>query len=214
MSMTEDDYAREQYEFEFAAEAISASLANTLPSRYHSNPLIAVPAYNALTEARSLLLEHPAASLVLAVTAIEQTIKKVFLEPLVHGLIHEDAQEIAHLIASKTIGHRGWGQFDKLLFHLLDVHGGLDLKAHRRQGGATTLWKEAQQLQKLRDTVVHQGRLDIDSSSSTQAVAVASELLEKLFPALITKLDGWLHVHDNFRICTDYQCPQRLAGLT
>jgi hypothetical protein len=74
----------------------------------------------------------------------------------------------------------------------------MDLKTFSRTGSTKPLWKEVQDLQTARNSVVHRGE-HIPEEAATLAVAVASTLLENIFPQVLAKLD--LHIHNPGIIC-------------
>ena len=99
MSMTEYEAQQEEWYSELERElygqhkeeAIEEFKEERLKAFYVANPGIGVSAVQSLEEAKSLLADgHPSASLVFAVSAIEQFLKIALLKPVVHGLVHSE----------------------------------------------------------------------------------------------------------------------------
>src|SRR5260370_38191101 len=71
-------------------DVIEQFTTERLQSFYIDNPAVAMPALEALTEARALVNAHPSAALVFAVTAADVGLKTTLLKPILHGLVHAD----------------------------------------------------------------------------------------------------------------------------
>jgi hypothetical protein len=165
-------------------EVINHFASERLQSYYAANPRVAERALWALDQARSLLLTHPAACLVLAVTAAEVGLKSGLLKPILHGLVHDEA--IAVVIAELVPEQRN-DKFQRLLFGILKEYGGIDFRTFKRLGVGPTLWEELQEAQSLRNSVVHRAEA-VAPADAKKAVEVASVVVETLFPAVIAKL--------------------------
>jgi hypothetical protein len=177
-------------------EAIKEFTAERLQSYYIAHPTLAEPARSVLRDAQALIQVNTRAALVFAVIAIELAIKTVLLKPVVFGLVH--AEGLAHFITDLTLQQTGTGRFEDLLTRILASYGGVNLETFTRTGSTKPLWREIQELQKARNGIVHRGEA-IPEETATLAVAVASTLLETIFPQVLAKLD--LHVHDPGTIC-------------
>src|SRR5712692_4312961 len=87
---------------EFAAER--------LRSYYEEQPFIMDEAVAALREAKRLTAEHPAASIVFAVAAIDICVKEALVRPMLLGLFHTEhprLADIADLLARVLFARRG-----------------------------------------------------------------------------------------------------------
>lgn len=195
-----DDYAREQWINELYAdfsrevlegrddlfgEVVNKFTAERLQSYYLANPKVIERALCALNEAQALLGGHPAASLVLAVTAAEVGLKSGFLKPILYGLVHDEAMAV---VIAELIPEQRNDKFQKLLFGILKQYGGVDLESHKRTGIAQTLWEEIRTTQKTRNAVVHRAD-DTTVADAEKAIAIASEIILNVFPSVIAKLD-------------------------
>jgi hypothetical protein len=159
-----------------------------------------------LAESRVLLPEHPSAALVFGATAVEVGLKVVLLKPIVYGLVHDASA--AGLITDLAVS-QGGDKYRDLLFHILSEFGGADFRNPGRAGSKKSLWEEIQIVQKQRNTVLH--RAEIASKEEAEiSVAVASVMLEELFPAVVAKLG--LHLHDGVRVCKDWGCQCGIIG--
>ena len=194
-----DDYARDEWisslYSDFAKEVLAGHddlygevidqfTSERLQSYYVSNPRVAERALWALGQARSLLTSHPAACLVLAVTASEVGLKSGLLKPILHGLVHDDAMAV---IIAELVPEQRNDKFQTLLFGILKEYGGVDLRTFKRSGASMTLWEEMQGIQKLRNGVVHRAEAIIPADAQ-KAVHIAAVIVERLFPAVIAKL--------------------------
>ena len=187
---------------ELKPEAIEEFTDERLQAYYIDNKLLAKPAIDALSEAQNLAASHATGRFIFASIAMEVGLKTTLLKPIVYGLVNTESA--ADFIANLTIRHRiGSGDFEKLLFHVLQEHGGVDFKNFKRSDSNTTLWKEIMYLQNVRDKIMH--RAEVASQDNVDLVlGVASEILEVIFPAVINKIG--LHLHDSYRICDDSMC--------
>ncbi|MHA6925541.1 hypothetical protein [Ralstonia pseudosolanacearum] len=89
------------------------------------------------------------------------------------------------------------------MFQLLLDHAGLDFRQFKRRGATDTLWTEINRLQKVRNAVVHRAEA-VSVDDANLSIAVASAVLDEVFPALVSGLD--LHVHEGVRVCNDHVC--------
>lgn len=91
MSMTEDEYAYDEYMTELYEEhkqqAIEEFTFERLQSYYIDNLLLAKPAFDALTEARTLAGLNATAGFIFAAIAMEVGLKEALLKPIVTGLV-------------------------------------------------------------------------------------------------------------------------------
>jgi hypothetical protein len=114
----------------------------------------------------------------------------VLLKPILHGLVHSDTA--ASMIAKSAINYKDQG-FTKVLLDLLSSFGGVDPRGYHRINGSPTLWDEMSLVRNKRNRVVHDAETASDSEA-TQAIAVATCIVDDLFPRVITTLG--LHLHD------------------
>ena len=192
-----EEHGHELYQ-EHYDEAVREFTAGRLKSYYVGHPGLAGPAISSLAEAKTLLPSHPRASLVIATTAIELAVKVVLLRPIVFGLVH--IEDLAGLITDLTIQHTGMERFQNLMTAILAQFGGVDLKSFRRTGSSKTLWKEMEEVQKVRNGATHRGE-SIPPAKADLAFAVATTLLDDIFPQVLARLD--LHLHDTGFVCAE-----------
>jgi hypothetical protein len=202
--MTDSDYyeydaddERERYEAEVAEKAIAEFTADRLKSYYVDHPELAAPAYLALEKAKGFLPSEPEAALVFAYSAIEMALKAVLLKPVVYGLVHTEA--VATVVMS-LIGNGGVGVFRDLLFGILELFGGVNLKTLKRDGAGQLLWEEIERVRKARNHVMHAGG-PANPKDACLGLDVASEILGNTFPTVMKKLG--LHLHGSV-ICQKY----------
>src|SRR5262249_41521123 len=68
---------------------------------------------------------------------------------------------------------------------------------YTRTGAAKTLWKEMEEVQRLRNAVVHRGETHVDYAAL--ALATGASLLKEIFPLVLRNLN--LHLHDPGVVC-------------
>ncbi len=205
MSMSYEEAAREQYlddlYEEHRKEAIEEFTSERLSSYYIENKQLAKPAFEALSDARELSALKPTASLVFAAIAMEVGLKAILLKPIVYGLVHTNS--VASLITDLALAHTGMGRYQKLLFHLLRDHGGVDLDTFTRSGSKKTLWVEISEIQTARNAIMHRAEKGSPKMAEL-SLAVASEIIDHIFPGIVEGMG--FHLHDGYRICADPQC--------
>jgi hypothetical protein len=204
MSMTEDDVRCDQWMADLYAEhskeAVNEFTGECLQSYYLKDTLLASASFRWLTESRVLLPEHPSAALVFGYAAVEAGLKVVLLKPIVYGLVHDASA--AALITDLAVS-QGGDKYRVLLFHILSEFGGVDFRSSCRAGSKKGLWEEIQIVRERRNAVLHRAEI-APKEEAERSVAVASVVLEELFPAVVTKLG--LHLHDGVRVCKDWGC--------
>ncbi|MCQ9206865.1 MAG: hypothetical protein NG740_03175 [Omnitrophica bacterium] len=203
--MSHEDYAYDQYMSdlyeEHGKEAVEEFTGERLRSYYSQNKLLAKPAFDFLSEAKKQNELNPTIGLLFAVIAMEVGLKATLLKPIVHGLVHDESS--ASLITDLTVSHTGMDRYRTLLLHILKEHGGVDLNTFKRAKSDKTLWEELKEMQKIRNSIMH--RADKASKESADlALDVASEILKKIFPEIITRMG--FHLHDGYRICANWEC--------
>lgn len=192
----EEAYARlynEHYE-----EAIKEFTTDRLQSYYLKHPDMAKTAIGMMEEASALSQKHPNAALLFATSAVEITIKRLLVKPIVNGLVHNEA--VADVIMAITPVQTGSDGFKNLLFGVLKKVADVDLSTYKRAGSNRTLWDEWKQLQKERNDLIHDG---VQPSGDTLRVfeLVAVEFLRVVFPKVLATLG--LSVNGYFLITPD-----------
>ena len=189
MSMSLTEAMEEQWLDELYAEykevAIEEFKSERLQSFYLANPKIIQAPSQALAEGKVLLKNHPRAAFVFAAIAIEVSLKKLILHPVVYGLVH--IETVAGLITSLVMSHVSIEKFKKLLFNILYEHVGVDLETLTRSSATKTLWKEANLIREKRNAVVHEAVL-VTVDEAQESLEVATFVLESFFPKLLCKL--------------------------
>ena len=202
------DYMEEQaieelYE-EMRAQAIEEFTEERLQAYYLANKLLAKPAVDFLSQARTVRTSNSTAGFLLAAIAIEVGLKATLIKPIVYGLVH--AESVASLITDLTLSPMGLERYRELLFQLLKMQGGTDLKNYQRQDSRKTLWEEILEVKKLRNATMHRAQSVMEVNTAL-ALGVASVITETIFPSVLRAMD--LHLHDGYRICDDSGCKLR-----
>lgn len=189
-----DEHAEELYRQHYD-DAVKEFTAERLQSYYLKHPDMAKTAIGMLEEASALQTKHPNAALLFAASAVEITIKRLLVKPIVNGLIHNAA--VAEVVMALTPTQTGSEIFKNLLFSILNKVGAVDLTAYKRVGSNRTLWDEWKQLQKARNDLIHDG---VPPSSEILAIfhPIAVEFLNVVFPKVLAglglKVTGYLMI--------------------
>jgi hypothetical protein len=184
-----------------AEQAINEFIYERLQSFYLQNNEVIASPLASLSRARELVgLNQNAAALVFAVTAIEVGLKLGFIKAIVYGSVHSETA--AGIIADMSYSHAGFERLRDLVFQILSEVN-LDLRAYRRANADSTLWQEIIEVQQRRNAIVHRAQ-DGTEEEAQSAIAIASSLLEDIFPAVIANIG--LHLHDGRRVCGNNEC--------
>jgi hypothetical protein len=194
-----------EYYSEHREQAIEEFELECLQSFYKENPYIAGDALSFLAAARRFLAKPTPPTNVIAAhlfasIAVEVGLKIVLIKPIVYGLI--SSEPVANLIADLALRNR-LGGFRDLLYQILSQYGGVDFRKHQRAGSKKSLWKEIIEVQERRDKIVHRAE-EVSFEQAEQTIAVASTILEDVFPHVINSLG--LHSHDNGHTICDGWC--------
>ena len=205
MSMTPQEAEYEEFMDrlydEHKEQAIEEFTDELLQSYYRNNGLLAKPAYDALTEAKHILKVSATAAFVFSAIATEVALKETLLKPIVHGLVH--AESVATLVTDLVMGHQSMDRYKDLLLKILLEHGGVDLLSYKRTGSAKNIWEEIKAIRTKRNRIVHAAQTASEEETAL-ALSVASNVIETLFPSVISKMG--FHLHDGFKICSDWKC--------
>ncbi len=184
MSYTLEDAEREDGESriissvidEYRDNIVAEFVEDRLASYFEEHPDLDQHARDALVEAKSLAVLSASAATVLALSSVELAIQDVLLKPVVSGLTHNPflCNFIADLIDVRN------KQTEKLLFTIMDEVGLPSLKDQALPSGRL-VWKEKQELQELRNRVVHRGVKSTDDEAS-RALALAEYFLDDIYP--------------------------------
>lgn len=208
MSMSAEDYAYDQYMSdlyeEHSKEAVEEFTGERLSSYYSQNNLLAKPAFDFFIEAKKQNAFNPTVCLLFAAIAMEVGLKAILLKPIVHGLVHDESA--ASLITDLTVSHSGMDRYRNLLLHILKEYGGVDLNTFKRAESSKTLWEERKRVQDIRNSIMHRAN-KASQEDADLALDVASEILEKIFPEVVTRMG--FHLHDGYQICSDWKCKHK-----
>jgi hypothetical protein len=212
MSMTEDEYAYEEYMAqlyeEHKTEAIEAFTYDRLQSYYNENKLLAKPAFCVLSEAQSLLEINATAGFIFASIAMEVGLKETLLKPIVFGLIHVASS--ASLVTNLVMSHQSMDRYKDLFLQILRDHADVDLLSHKRLGSNKTIWEDISDVKNKRNKILHTAET-ASYEEATLAIGVASTIIGELFPKVVMKMG--LHLHDGFRICDDWKCEYKGTNM-
>lgn len=189
------EFAREFFDDNYE-EAVRVFTSERLQSFYVEHPDLALPAFEALNYARSLMPTHPSAALVFGATSTELVIKNVLLRPLISGLVH--VEDLASLIVEQSTNQTGMDRFQKLLAGIVSEFSSFQMSTLMRPGSTQSLWQEIKTIQEVRNGVVHRGET-VAEDMANQSIEIADMLLNVVFPDVLSKLD--LHTHPPIRIC-------------
>ncbi len=138
--------------------------------------------YRALDEAKRQLRLSSTAAHVFAASASEMVQRKLLFEPVLAGLVHST---FAVQIVLDATGRLQKDQLHRLLDRLLLPLFSVDLSKQFRAGATAHILKEAGEVAKVRDGIMHHGNTATHDQAA-QAIAVAEHLLE-VFDVLLSK---------------------------
>jgi len=161
MSYDENDAAMDEFYDRISDElfpehkeiAIEEFIEERMQSYFLQNPNIIAPAIDCSNHANQLMGVSPQCALVMYTTAIELFLKSALLKPVLFGMVHNE--NIAGLIVDSSIGQSGFSRYNKLLTALCIHAANIDLASIKGMQKKPIL-KEAEQIQAIRNKVVHQ----------------------------------------------------------
>jgi hypothetical protein len=197
-----EEYRNSDAYYEDINRGVDEFIAERQRSFYIEKPAVAGPAFNLLAEARELFaLDHYAAAQVMAGAAAEVTFGDALLKPMVYGFVHSD--DVAKMVADIVENARSVYKFKALLVGIVSRFSGIDLTA-TAPGSNKSLWKSVDEVREQRNAVLHgDGLLKVTREEAEHALAVATTLLEIVFPAVLHSLG--LHLHGT-SACANPRC--------
>jgi hypothetical protein len=171
---------------EHKVQAIDEFASERLRSFYISNPKVMQPAVAALQEGKLLreISKHSPA-IVFYVSAIELFLKATLLKPVVYGLVHNEA--LSEIIVKYTFSQTGFDRYEELLSNLFSRFINIDFKSIKRKNAKSTLFTECKELQKIRNSIIHQGAKYSEAYSKKAhyvAIAVYEDIIFPMIKAL------------------------------
>ncbi len=162
-------YEEQAAEEEYVDKIIGRFKAARLSSHYQYNRDVSIPAQIFLSKAKALAGVDETSAFILAYAASEYTIKKVLLESVVAGLLHnEELEEVITPIVLKN------GGFIKILFNILNTLG-LNVQEKKVPHTKRSIKQEWDYLKPLRDGSVH--RCELRTLEETERAIVLAECL-------------------------------------
>ena len=164
MSMTPSDAAWEEFYDKMSEElyqehkdqAINEFTEEQLQSFYLENQNLMRPAVDAIQEGKKLQEDqYFSAALVFFVSAIEILLKTTLLKPVIYGLIHNEV--LAEVIAENFLKQSGLDRYKKLMSKIFQEVANVDLSHVKRESSDKLLIVECDEIQKIRNRIIHQG---------------------------------------------------------
>jgi hypothetical protein len=204
MSYDEDDAQRdafyEEMRRQLAPEIIEAFNAETLRSYYVSHPDIMRPAIDAISEG-NWQQDHGrhSAALVFRLTAIELFLKATLLRPVIYGLVRPAT--LAEIVVDHVLPAKqgGFGKYGDLLAQLFRSLAGIEIGDLRRAGQAKSLMSECEDLQRVRNAVVHIG-YHATGDEAVRARLVALDVHSKIVGKMLSALRSGSARLNSFRL--------------
>jgi hypothetical protein len=180
-----EEISRELYK-EHKKQAIGEFTSDRLRSFYILKPDVMRPAVDALQEGKELRkLGRHSPALVFFVSSIELLLKATLLKPVVYGLIHNEP--LANIVVQHSLGQTGFNRYEKLLAELFTRLASMDIKGISREGTNEKLLKEAEQLQELRNDIIHKGAC-CSEADTERAYLVAVAVYELIVTPMLNNL--------------------------
>jgi hypothetical protein len=150
-----------------------------LSSYYLANPDLALPAINFLKKSKTIQKTDSTSSFILAFAASEYFLKKVMLEPLVAGLIHDETLDI--VIANIVMKDKG---FKKLLFKIMQENN-IDLDKWVLEETDRSINAEWERQKDIRNYAVHKC-VEVNKQDSVLAISLAEFLMTDIFTHFVS----------------------------
>jgi len=180
-----DQISKELYP-EHKEQAIEEFTEEKLKSYYQQNPNVMRPAVDAIQEGNwQLEQKRYSPALVFYVTAIELLLKATLLRPVLYGLIHNEG--LAEIMIKHILGQTGVERYEMLLAQLFDKLANIDVKQIYREGAQSKLFVECRELQKIRNTIIHQGVFCTENDAkkgNLVAVAVFEQIVQPMLSSI------------------------------
>jgi len=162
--------------------ALYEFMRERLKSYYVKNRSLGVQSLEFIRKSEALISGDPSASLIYSSIATEVIIKSVLLKPIVYGLVINDF--FAELVSGLVVKQSGLDRFRNLLFAIVGSVDELsiDLSSYVRSGSTTTLWKEREIIQGVRNALMHK------AEECTEEMAGLSNLVAMEFWHLANSL--------------------------
>lgn len=170
---------------EHKAIAIEQFIEERMQSYFLKNPNVIHPAIESSNHAGELLQVSPSSALVMYTTAIELYLKAVLLKPVLYGMVHNE--NIAGLLVNFSIGPSGFTRYNKLLTALCIHAAQIDLASIKGMKNKSIL-KEAEEVQFIRNKVVHQG-YRVTEAELGQAKNIANLMLTEVVEPVLNNLE-------------------------
>lgn len=174
-------YLYEQFEMQYENEFTYKKIEKF----YENNREIAKTSLQHLSDARCLFeKKYHTAAFIHAVISIEVGIKSVVLRPILYSLtIDENA---GHLLYEQTFKRKSLHEINKFYYDVLKKVTDLNFNSIKRDGYTSTILQEWQELQKLRNEVLHQG-LSVQKEASENAINMASYVFCEIIPIVLDR---------------------------
>lgn len=180
------DAAMEDFYEEVSRQAISEFTSERLRSYYLQNPDLAVPGKRTFVQARHLYRAGQLGpALVCGVTVIEVFFKIGFLRPVLYGLVH--SEPLAEAVVGAALSQPGYQRYLPLLQALHLELVGKELKSFSRKGSNKNILVEADEAQKCRNLVIHQGYEPTDEQAR-QAIGSAAIVMVNIWRPMLNAL--------------------------
>ena len=195
MSLNEDrDYfyeqqaAQEEFIEEISRQAIYEFTNERLQSLYVKNPDVMVKAIDLYKKGKALQeIKYYSAAVVFFMSAIENFLKLTLIKPVVYGLVHHET--LAGIIVEQTMRQQSnFDSYRDLLKKLFSTLTNENTNEIYREGASKNLLKECEDLQKLRNTIIHQGD-DCEESAAKEAYQISEAVFKKIVMPMLHALN-------------------------
>jgi hypothetical protein len=183
-----DQMSKELYP-DHKEQAIEEFTTTRMQSYYLKNPDVLAPGLQMYIEAKELLEKHPSASFVFATSAIELFLKSALLKPVISGLIHNEP--LSKIIVETSLNSTGFIRYKKLLSGLFTELINIDIDKVKRIGSHEYLFREASEVQKKRNEIIHQG-IVVDKDDAIFAISVAYGVLHSIVNPMLLGIGLWM----------------------
>ena len=166
-----------QYEIEFIYKRVEKFYEN-------NRDIVNRPLQN-LADSKTLFEnQHYTSAFIHGVISIEVGIKSVVLKPILYSLAIDD--KAGDLLYKQTFKQKSLEQINPFYYELLEKMTELNFRTKLRDNSMLTIWKEWNELQQLRNDVLHQG-ISVEKLDAEKAIEMASYVCDEIIPCVLDK---------------------------
>lgn len=179
-----EDVARDEWIAQLSDFAIEEHAFDRLRSYYVEHPDLAKSAFQIFNEGCDVINASASAAVILLMTSFEVALKAAILKPIIYGIVHNES--LSDMVSDVVMRGNGVSGHKSMLSAITQQFGDIDLENVQLGESATPFWKLFEQTMKVRNMVVHQGKL-ANRIDAENAVELSMWVLSDVFPAILRR---------------------------